>query len=468
MKKLLFISLIFSMLQASALAGGYEIKVKVKGVSDADIFLAYHYGSKKYVNDTIHVDKSGYGVFRGDEALPGGIYMVVMPDFRYFEILLSDDQKFSLQTDTTDFMANMKFSGTVENRVFYEYQKYIGSKRLKNNELAEKLKNNPTDSVQLTKQMKATDKQVVDYQNKLLKRYSNTWLAAIIKSTIRPQVPDIELGSTQEQDSLEQLASYLFMKNHFFDNMNLSDERFIRSPILDGKLHEFFDYVVVPMPDSIIVEADKLLARVDTSSENFKFIAGYLLNYQFSSKRMGMDKVFVHIAENYYLNRKKLWNDSAMMAKIEKQLIKTKPNLIGQLAPEMNLETPAGEMVSLRELKAKYTVIVFWDYECGHCKKSVPALYEIYTRFKDKGVEVFAVYTQTKREDWTEFINEHKLDDWLNVYDRFQLSHFRTYYDIYSTPVIYILDEKKNIIFKRIAVEQVEEILNHLMEKNQN
>jgi hypothetical protein len=58
---------------------------------------------------------------------------------------------------------------------------------------------------------------------------------------------------------------------------------------------------------------------------------------------------------------------------------------------------------------------------------------------------------------------------WINVcdwiYPEGHTISFRQQYDIYSTPVIYILDEKKKIIAKRIGVEQVDEILDSYINK---
>jgi hypothetical protein len=36
-------------------------------------------------------------------------------------------------------------------------------------------------------------------------------------------------------------------------------------------------------------------------------------------------------------------------------------------------------------------------------------------------------------------------------------------YDIYSTPVVYVLDKDKKILAKRLDVEQIEEFLDHQM-----
>ena len=52
---------------------GYRIEVKVEGIRDTSIFLAYHFGEKKLVQDTLYLDKQGEGVFEDEKKLDAGI-----------------------------------------------------------------------------------------------------------------------------------------------------------------------------------------------------------------------------------------------------------------------------------------------------------------------------------------------------------------------------------------------------------
>jgi thiol-disulfide isomerase/thioredoxin len=105
----------------------------------------------------------------------------------------------------------------------------------------------------------------------------------------------------------------------------------------------------------------------------------------------------------------------------------------------------------LYDIKARYTILAFWDPTCSHCKVEVPELHHIYDSLKTKGVsiEVFAVGIESDPELWKKFIREHNLD-WINVTDPANQTRFRDFYDIYSTPVIYLLDDQKRIIAKRL------------------
>jgi thiol-disulfide isomerase/thioredoxin len=116
---------------------------------------------------------------------------------------------------------------------------------------------------------------------------------------------------------------------------------------------------------------------------------------------------------------------------------------------------------------ADYTIAYFWDPTCGHCKTVTPKVKEFYDKFKDElGIEVYGVNTNAKEHDeWIKYINEHNLD-WINVEDPEQKTAYKYLYDIYSTPVIYLLDKDKKMIAKRIGAEDLENFIRHHKKKS--
>jgi len=115
-------------------------------------------------------------------------------------------------------------------------------------------------------------------------------------------------------------------------------------------------------------------------------------------------------------------------------------------------------------VKSKFTVVYFFEPGCSHCQLETPKLYDLYNKTRNNGVQVYAIYTQYKKDEWTKYLTE-KGYDWLNVWDSNNNSNFRTLYDITSTPTIYLLDKDKKIIAKRISVETLEKILSELNPK---
>ena len=107
-------------------------------------------------------------------------------------------------------------------------------------------------------------------------------------------------------------------------------------------------------------------------------------------------------------------------------------------------------------LKAQQLLNYFYNFLFLSIQK---LLEEYHTLLKDKkDVKVFSVYTQHEYEKYRKYIIENKLD-WINVYDGVHINNIKEKYDIYSTPVIYVLDKNKRIKAKRIGTEQVKDII---------
>jgi hypothetical protein len=75
------------------------------------------------------------------------------------------------------------------------------------------------------------------------------------------------------------------------------------------------------------------------------------------------------------------------------------------------------------------------------------------------GIKVFAVCTQNDKKEWEDFIADNDLFDFINCYDPHYQNNFRVYYDIYSTPTVYLLDKDKKIIAKRLDLENLKSFL---------
>ena len=121
-------------------------------------------------------------------------------------------------------------------------------------------------------------------------------------------------------------------------------------------------------------------------------------------------------------------------------------------------------------MNAENTILYFWEADCGHCQKATPALYEVYNRLKDKGVEVLSVHvinTIEGKEKWVDFVNENQLLGWVNCWSPYS-NEFRKLYNLQSYPQLFILDQDKTIVAKRVTPEQAEQIINNLIKIESN
>lgn len=441
---------------------GYEINVHIKGIQDRDLYLGVHHGDKQYLRDTIKLDAHGKGTFKGEDALKQGIYLIITPAKKYFEILIGEDQHFSLTTETPDFMNTLEFEGSKLNTAFIEYQRFMVKQNRKRGQLRQELQKNKEDEEvqkKIRSQLGELNEKVNNKWDELINEYEGTVLAVIIKGMKNIEVPDFEIPETvQNKDSVRRLKEYQYYRDHYFDYIDLSDDRLIRTPILKNKVKNYFDNILIQRPDSIIPRIDWMIEQTDGNEETFQFLVQFMLNHFQKKNIMGMDEVFVHVAEKYYLSGRADWVDSSSLARLEDKVRKTKPNLIGKTAPDLKIPTRTGEFARLHDIESQFVILYFWEPNCGHCKKVSPEIWDIYQKYNRDQLEVFAVYTQNDKQEWMDYLNKHEFD-WINVYDPYYISNFRQKYDIYSTPTIYLLDKNKEIVAKRISYKSLGEFL---------
>lgn len=471
-------------------AQGYEIKIKIPALKDSSLILGHHFAAATglYPDDTVKLDKKGMGAFKGKKPLPGGMYFVFIPSQKkYFDILLGDNQVFAITADTGNLLKTVKFTGSPDNQLFFDYQNLIADKREVANKLVEKKKKSTSETQKdsITKALDKINQEVVGYTKKLLSENPKLFFTTFLKALQEVDVPPAPRNA--EGKIIDSAFQYKYYRKHYFDNFNYTDARLLRTPLYEDKIKSYMEKVLPQIPDTLIAEVDTLLDRTHHNDELFRYMLVTLFNHYVSSQIMGMDAVFVHIAEKYYIPNA-TWSSKDYMDKLKKEVAKKKPNLLGKVAPNIKLiqvepdhfmvaktdtalkSNPyVGFPIDIHGIKAKFLVIAFWEADCGHCKKAMPLLHDsVYVRIKEFGAKVLAIHmiasVEGKRK-WIDFVNEHNMYDWINAWSPYSYE-YRDLYDVYSTPVIYVLDENKKILAKRIGPEQVEEVIKFEMRKN--
>jgi thiol-disulfide isomerase/thioredoxin len=466
----LLLSLVFSVSSFTQVKTGYDISVNIQGLSDSTVFLAYHFGDKQYVRDTMELDRNGHGSFTGREALPQGIYMIVIPGNKYFEILVPAKQVFSLSCSYTDYFKTLKFTGSEENTAFIVYQRNWVAMQEESGRLNTRYQANKQnkDSLKVLNTLAAeNEKKMQSYLKNVVELNSGTLLSMVVKMIIPAEASDIILPEgTRNPDSVRYMRSYLYNKDHFFDNIDLSDERILRTPIFKSKLDFFFSKVVIQLSDSINIEIERLIAKC-TDKKVFQYVAVYLFNHFRESTYMGHDAIIVKLADDIYLSGKADWTTQEWRDNLKKEVDRIRPNLIGIKAHDLVMNTFNGVFVSLYDIRKEFTILYFWEPDCGHCKESTPKLKAYYDKAKSQGVEVFSVCTQSDKTKWEKYIQEFKLN-WINGWDPQRSTNFDYYYNVTATPAIYILDRNKKIIAKKLGVEDIGSFIDNYRKYNKN
>ena len=456
MKKiaLLFSPLLFA-LSISA-QSGTDIKIKINHYKDSIIFLAHYYGNQQFIKDTVPVIK-GWATIKQDTALEHGIYMIVPKDKKsYFDVIIQNEQHFTMVTDTGDYSKNMKVKGSEQNILFFEHNRWVNKKGKERDSLMKALdvakKENKSDFAKAVEEKISAVNNEVDKDQKDYIALHPTHLL----SKIFLLMQEVEIPTTLANDTLK----YQYYKNHFWDKVDFSEEGLIRTPLFHPKLVRYFDKVIAQDFDSLIAAADFLVEKAKANPEMFKYVLHTITSKYERSQIMCFDAVFVHLVNKYYAKKMCPWVNETTLAKMITRAKSLQYVGCGQVARDLKLEGLDGKIHQLSKIKSPYTVVWFWDSDCGHCKTQTPKLKKITDAapFKDS-VTVYSVNIEYETPGFKKFVKETGLDNWTNVSDTTHQSRFRDFYDIYSTPVMYLLDKDKKIIAKRLDPEGLYDFL---------
>jgi peroxiredoxin len=468
--KYLLASLLIVFAGASASAkDGYKIHVKFTDAKDTLVYLVHYYAEplpKIYKADSVRLDKKGEGVLQSNKETLGGIYMLLLSDMKtVYEFLLNNGDEFGITATASKVPTGISFKGSPENDHFLEYEQYLMKFSERQQPLQAELAAAKTkaDTAAVGAKQSAASKELTAYRRSLVQKYSGTLLSTILDAL---EVPEVPPAPKKKDGTVDSMFSYLYYKNHYWDHFNFKDDRLIHTPIFDAKLNEYFNRLVLPVPDSVNKEADTLLARTRGRKELFKYTLWWTTRFAEQSKVMGMDQAFVNLVEKYYARGDAYWLPDSTVQKYLDRIAKIGPNMIGKVAPELVTQGIDGKPKRLSDVKAKYTILLFFAPDCGHCITEVPKLDSVYqAALKAKGVKVYAVRTEGPEKLWREFIQKNHLEEWTNTWDPQYTSNFRSKYDIYSTPVIYLLDEKKIIRGKRLDHSNILQVVEMLDKK---
>jgi len=376
-------------------------------------------------------------------------------------MVIGDSQHFSMVTSTEDYVLNMKVTGDPDNKLFFESMVY-NMERHKEAEPFLKVIQDSTMSEEKKKTARESfakvNNKVIAYQMDIISKHPTTITAKIIKGSQAIKIPEPPKKSDGSIDSTFQLR---WAREHFFDNFDLAEPGLIclPRPMYRDKIYEYLDKLYTPNPDTVTKAINWIISRAKKNPETYKYATWIcLLKYQ-QPEIMGLDEVYVNVFDTYFATGEMdYWVNDKMKKNLKDHADRLRKSLVGKKAPNLIMQDANFKARSMYDIKNKYTVLFIFDPDCGHCKEETPKLVDLYNK-KKFDFEVYAVSADTSMAKMRNYIKDMNMK-WITVNGpRTYVGPYQDLYDAMTTPSLYVIDDKKKIIAKKVPAEKLDDFL---------
>jgi thiol-disulfide isomerase/thioredoxin len=427
------------------LAVFYNLFLCLNGGSESPVILAMQQGEHVIPVDTLSPDFQGCMTFTGEEALEPGQYMFVQDNRRLFNFLISRREPVTIRFIATlnrSRTEDIQIDGSEENNVYMRFYRFLQDKYSMINNILDS-DSGPDEKLLEVERMEGT---IREYTNFLAGQFDSCMLGIIARNVFTPE-------QTDGEDPL-----------HYLDYIDFTDPRYLNTSILPVRLKEFFTQKLLQQPDTLICYTD-LLLKEDMHPRVRAYCAQYLFTLFFTSEIMGMERVAVHIAREYFINDPALSDDPEMLREMENYVEFNSRCLTGMNAPPLELPDKEGNIRSLYGIRALYSVVFFFEDNCPACSDELLKLVKFSQKTENKDIIIFAVYTGDNRDVFVKY-SDFFPENWTAVWDPHLSSGFQKMYNVRSTPRIYLLDRNKIIIGRDIGTETLNEIIEDHRSRN--
>lgn len=309
-----------------------------------------------------------------------------------------------------------------EDKAFADLQKVMG---VYDNELYKLINMQSSDSVLLV---------FIHSYNYELNNFQNFYRGTYVADTLA-QLRKIEVSTGKSAIDI--------LRSNFFNQVNFSDTSLLANPVLNNMI-DFYAFVLC---DSTPQEQEKfistLMNRTGVNLSAYKTTCFHLFNQFLQAKNEPMLKSFF----NWFSAQ----GDSAAVPVIKAKIAKLGKSLSGQAYIPVQFKDAQGNFQPLGHSVAnnKYTLLVIWESTCAHCRETIPKVKDLYLKYRDKGLNVYAVSLDENENEWRSYVEQNQLN-WQNVYAGNTPNMVLDDYYLNSLPVLVLIDAK-GIIQQRFA-----------------
>lgn len=151
--------------------------------------------------------------------------------------------------------------------------------------------------------------------------------------------------------------------------------------------------------------------------------------------------------------------DPGPILTLKKNIYPVESSKIGEAMLNFELPNEKGVLINTEQYRGSILLIDFWASWCAPCRKQIPELTKLNTKFKDKNFKVLSISLDTSKEKWLQALKQEKML-WDNVLEEKEfLSEIVKKYEVNAIPATFLIDEKGIIIANNPTIQYLDDYL---------
>ncbi|MBN1415390.1 MAG: redoxin domain-containing protein [Bacteroidales bacterium] len=444
--------LLFAALSTACSDTGYILTVKISRLPDSKVFLATMRGDAYKIIDTAEL-KDGLCKFNLSVMNQPGMYKII-PEISFSQgyrnaplndlDIIINREDVVVRTVYPWLRDSLVIMESEENNVYFDYLKQEMLIQNKLGLLHNLLLQFPADDEfysTVVKRYNALQKEKRILIQHTCASHPGTFATGLIAMQRSP-IPDAGLPEPTRQ---------AYIKQHYFDELDFTDENLINSNAYTRSLIQYLMLYRDPalsrdeLEKEFMKAVDIILSHVNKNPVVYDFLLNYLME---GFERLKLENVLKYVADNY-LNTVCTTDNSATL---KRRLEGYSKLAVGETAPDIIIPDQQNQEIKLSAIHHAYTLVVFWSSSCPSCEELLPKIKKWYSS-KTIDLEILAVSIDTLASDWIKAVESGGYN-WLNGCDLKEWDGQAAQdYFLYATPSMFLLDRNRKILAKPLSFE---------------
>ncbi len=436
--------LVWAFLRSNVKAG--EISGRIYGSDEQMVYLYALLGAESLLMDSTRIAADGTLTFLTDAHYPTGFYFLRLANGSQIYLIL-DGESVHFTTCSNAVLDSLQVTKSRETALYYSLIRtdqayhHVRESLKQLLEVYQLQEPNAAFVKTITAELDTLPLAISRLKDRMVAEYPGSLVAKLHQASKLPRRADDPLQAAKYSDEKS------FLREHFFDNIDFSDVRLLRTPFLTGNYKQFLDWLEPREENAYLQAVDMLLSHAKVDNEVYSSTLFFLIKY-FSLKE------FPVVSEKLT----GLCQTDAGCQSAERRMQKLGITA-GSRAPALSLPDASGIPIALQSLHSDFILLIFWSPECESCHAALQQLPVLRKTFPPERLQF---YTVALHEDETLWRNSliWPESDWINTIDRLgHHSPLPAAFNIRSIPAFYLINRQGRVV---AALQQLAAVLTQL------